>query len=167
MSKFSVITRDVNQTITVARHVALFLELGDAVILTGGLAVGKTCFVQGLVSALGSDDFATSPTYSIANFYNLPNGSFLHIDSYRLSSGYEFQDLGLEEFFCESIVCVEWGDKVIEFFPSHLSINFIIEDLDNDCRRLEFSFLGERWLTCMNTLENTLSCLNHEFNSCC
>jgi tRNA threonylcarbamoyladenosine biosynthesis protein TsaE len=133
------------ETARVAATLAPFLRAGDAMLLKGPLASGKTAFVQELVAALGSKAEVTSPTFTLAQFYQLPAGTFLHIDAYRLSSVAEFRDLALEDFVSESITAVEWGDIVEEDFTNALTINFeFVPDHDN-WRKLIFSATAERW----------------------
>src|SRR6185503_6682237 len=108
----------------VAGVLAALLRAGDSILLKGALASGKTAFVQELVAALGSKAEVTSPTFTIAQFYPMPAGTFLHIDAYRLSSVAEFRDLALEDYIAESITAVEWGDIVEQDFPNALSIDF-------------------------------------------
>lgn len=157
ISMFNVFVKTIDQTVEVAKCMAPALELGDIILLTGWLASGKTYFVKSLASALGSSNFVTSPTYAIANFYDIKLGSLLHIDVYRLSSLPEFYDLGLEEFFPNSITVVEWGEKVSKAFPSYLLIEFTFVDLEEDYRKLTFSYVGERWHSYMESLSKQLS----------
>ena len=60
------------ETARVAAALAPFLRAGDAMMLKGPLASGKTAFVQELVAALGSTAEVTSPTFTLAQFYQLP-----------------------------------------------------------------------------------------------
>jgi len=133
------------ETARVAATLASFLRAGDAMLLKGPLASGKTAFVQELVAALGSKAEVTSPTFTLAQFYQLPVGTFLHIDAYRLSSVAEFRDLGLEDFVPESITAVEWGDIVEEDFTNALTINFEFVPNHDNWRKLTFSATAERW----------------------
>ena len=93
----------------------------------------------------GSDREVTSPTFTLAQFYPIPCGNFLHIDAYRLSSVAEFRDLALEDFVAESITAVEWGDIVEQDFPNALSINFEFVENEDNPRKLSFSAAAERW----------------------
>src|SRR6185369_15057332 len=98
MNELRVICRGREETRAVALALAPLLRTSDAMLLKGPLASGKTAFVQEVVAALGSKAEVTSPTFTIAQFYPLPSGTFLHIDAYRLSSIAEFRDLALEDF---------------------------------------------------------------------
>ena len=142
------------ETRAVAAALAPLLRPGDSLLLKGPLASGKTAFVQELVAALGSKAEVTSPTFTIAQFYPIPSGTFLHIDAYRLSSVAEFRDLALEDFVAESIAAVEWGDIVEQEFPNALSINFEFVENEDNSRRLTFSATAERWQPVLVALKN-------------
>jgi tRNA threonylcarbamoyladenosine biosynthesis protein TsaE len=142
------------ETRAVAAALAPLLRPGDSLLLKGPLASGKTAFVQELVAALGSKAEVTSPTFTIAQFYPIPSGTFLHIDAYRLSSVAEFRDLALEDFVAESIAAVEWGDIVEQEFPNALSINFEFVENEDNSRRLTFSAAAEKWQPVLVALKN-------------
>jgi|SRR6185369_4124835 len=154
MNEFSFVCRGREETRAVAAALAPFLRSGDAMMLKGPLASGKTAFVQELVAALGSKAEVTSPTFTIAQFYPIPSGTFLHIDAYRLSSVAEFRDLALEDFVVESVTAVEWGDIVEQEFPNALSINFEFVENEDNSRRLTFSATAERWQPVLVALKN-------------
>ena len=137
-----------------AAALAPHLRRGDTMMLKGPLASGKTAFVQELVAALGSKSEVTSPTFTLAQFYPIPSGTFLHIDAYRLSSVAEFRDLALEDFVAESITAVEWGDIVEVDFPNALSIYFEFIENEDNSRKLTFSAAAERWHTVLSSLQN-------------
>ena len=154
MSEFSVICLSREETRVVAVALAPHLRSGDAMMLKGPLASGKTAFVQELVAALGSKAEVTSPTFTIAQFYPIPAGTFLHIDAYRLSSVAEFRDLALEDFVAESITAVEWGDIVEQEFSNALSINFEFVENEDNSRKLTFSATAEKWQPVLVALKN-------------
>ena len=154
MNEFSIACRSREETRAVAAALAPLLLLGDAMMLKGPLASGKTAFVQELVAALGSKAEVTSPTFTIAQFYSISSGTFLHIDAYRLSSVAEFRDLALEDFVAESITAVEWGDIVEQDFPHALSIRFEFVANEDNTRKLTFSAAAERWQAVLASLKN-------------
>jgi tRNA threonylcarbamoyladenosine biosynthesis protein TsaE len=157
MSGFSIICKGREETALVAAALAPFLHSGDAMLLKGALAGGKTAFVQELMAALGSEANVTSPTFTLAHFYPTPTGTFLHIDAYRLSSVAEFRDLGLEDYVPESITAVEWGDIVEEDFSNALSIAFEFVPSEDNTRRLTLSATAERWQPVLESLRTKLS----------
>ena len=151
MNVFSVICKGREETARVAAALAPLLRRGDSILLRGALASGKTAFVQELVAALGSKADVTSPTFTIAQFYPMLAGTFLHIDAYRLSSVAEFRDLALEVYLAESITAVEWGDIVEHDFPDALTIDFEFVEKEDNWRKLTFSAMAER---CQPVLES-------------
>ena|SRR5689334_3035021 len=154
MSEFNVVCRGREETRAIAATLAPLLQPGDAMMLKGPLASGKTAFVQELVAALRSKAEVTSPTFTIAQFYPLHEGTFLHIDAYRLSSVAEFRDLALEDFMSESITAVEWGDIVEQDFPYALSISFEFVANEDNARKLTFSAAAEKWQPVIESLKN-------------
>lgn len=120
------------------------LDIGDVVILNGALAAGKTFFVKALAESLGTTDYISSPTYTIANFYNIPGGSVLHMDAYRLESMEEFRDLGLEEYFPDAITLIEWGEKVMEDFEDYLVVDIEFVGQEKEHRQYRLSAVGTR-----------------------
>lgn len=152
MSEVSVTCKSREELARVAAALAPFLHAGDAMMLKGPLASGKTAFVQELVGALGSDSNVTSPTFTLAHFYPMPAGIFLHIDAYRLSSVAEFRDLALEDYVPESITAVEWGDIVEEDFSNALSIAFEFVPGQDNWRKLALSANAERWQPVLQSL---------------
>lgn len=148
----SVVCKGREETARVAQALAPFLRAGDAMMLKGALAGGKTAFVQELVAALGSEANVTSPTFTLAHFYQTLKGTFLHIDAYRLSSVAEFRDLALEDYVPESITAVEWGDIVEEDFANALSISFEFVPGQDNWRKLTFSANAEAWQPVLESL---------------
>ncbi len=132
------------ESVALAVRLGQVLEPGDVVILNGALAAGKTFLVKALTEALGSTDYISSPTYTIANFYNIPNGSVLHMDAYRLESIEEFRDLGLDEYFPDVITLIEWGDKVAGDFEEYLVVNIDFVGQEKEQRQYQFEAVGDR-----------------------
>ena len=152
MNTFTVICKGREETARVASALAPLLRTGDSILLKGPLASGKTAFVQELVAALGSKAEVTSPTFTIAQFYPMLAGTFLHIDAYRLSSVAEFRDLALEVYIAESITAVEWGDIVEHDFPDALTIDFEFVENEDNWRKLTLSAMAERWQPVLESL---------------
>jgi len=156
MTAFSVVCKNEETTAAVAAALAPMLRVRDAIMLKGGLAGGKTNFVQALVAALGSEANVTSPTFTLAHFYPTSAGTFLHIDAYRLSSIAEYRDLGLEDYTEDSITAVEWGDKVEKDFPDSLSLCFEFLPDGETFRKLTFSTSAPRWAPVLEELQRRL-----------
>lgn len=142
MQTATIVSRSPEETTAVAAAVAPHLRAGDVVLLNGSLAAGKTHFVKALAHALGSSDTVTSPTFSIANFYACDAAAILHIDTYRLAGAVEFRDLALENYVEASITLIEWGERIAEIFPAHLSVTIDVRD---DTRVMIIAAAGVRW----------------------
>jgi tRNA threonylcarbamoyladenosine biosynthesis protein TsaE len=139
---FSIISDSEDHTQAIAKEIAPIFRPGDVIILDGDLGAGKTCFVKGFTEGLRSKDVVTSPTFSIANFYRTNELSgILHIDLYRITTIDEFNDLGLVDYFEQSIVLIEWGKIFLEIFESCLLISFQIKN--DHSRVLTFEYQGD------------------------
>jgi len=145
MNSFSVTASGPGQTAQIAAVLAGRLTAGDAVLLNGDLAAGKTTFVKAVAAALGSTDLVTSPTFALAQFYSAKEATILHIDTYRLADVGEYRDLGLDEYAETSVNLVEWGEKVAGEFPCHLAIDFRQDPGDVERRTIAFSSSCDRW----------------------
>jgi tRNA threonylcarbamoyladenosine biosynthesis protein TsaE len=157
MMSFSVLSDGPERTGAIAGALAPALRAGDVILLTGGLATGKTTLVRAVAAALGSPDQVTSPTFSIAHAYSAPVVPVLHIDAYRLSGVHEFRDLGLDEYIDESITLVEWGDIVAEDFSCHLLVNLACEGAGVDDRLITLSSDCDEWLARLPALRHDLA----------
>jgi tRNA threonylcarbamoyladenosine biosynthesis protein TsaE len=144
MDTFQIISKSANETTKIAKSMANCFNLGDIIILDGDLGTGKTQFVKGFTDALGSTDLVTSPTFTIAQFYNFPKGSVLHIDTYRLSGINEFKDTALTDFFPQSIVLIEWGSKIVDEFEDFTLIKFENVKANKNHRQITLSFGGNK-----------------------
>lgn len=156
MKSFSVLSDGPERTGAIAAALTEALRAGDVILLTGGLATGKTTFVRAVAAALGSSDQVTSPTFSIAHAYSAAVAPVLHIDAYRLSGVHEFRDLGLDEYIDESITLVEWGDIVAEDFPCHLLVNLAYAGGSDD-RLITLSSGCDEWLARLPALHHDLA----------
>ncbi len=87
------------------------LRRGDVVLLVGELGAGKTTFVRGVARGTGSKADVASPTFQLVRVYP-GRVQLAHVDLYRVESGAELRDLGLEELAEQGAVVVEWGDRL-------------------------------------------------------
>ncbi len=108
-------------------------------IFEGEMAAGKTTFIKAFCEALGVTDVVSSPTFSIVNEYDSPNGPVYHFDFYRLKNLREAYDIGYEEYFYSDHYClIEWPSKVEELLPeSYVKVQITITESDE--RLFEFS----------------------------
>lgn len=104
------------ETRALGAQLGRLLRTGDLVLLTGGLAAGKTTFTQGVGEGLGVRGPITSPTFVIARVHpSLGFGPALaHVDAYRLEGLAELDDLDLDADLEAVVTVVEWGHGLAE-----------------------------------------------------
>lgn len=107
-----------NETMELAAKLAKTLKSGDIVCLDGELGAGKTVFAKGICSALGVEDYVSSPTFTIVNEYEGTDNKIYHFDMYRLSDESELWDIGFDEYLSYGgIYIVEWGVNIQQALP--------------------------------------------------
>ena len=105
-----------DETEALAARLAVMLEAGDVVAVTGELGAGKTTFVRGACRALGVEPPVSSPTFTIGHRYEAPV-PVAHLDLYRLR-GLGAEEWGnLEPYFDGTIAFVEWPEHAGAWLP--------------------------------------------------
>lgn len=94
------------------------------ILFNGEMGVGKTTFIKALAKELGVRDATSSPTFSLVNEYELPNGGYLyHFDVYRLKNETEALDMGIDEYlYSGNWCCIEWAEKIPNLLPENYSV---------------------------------------------
>lgn len=116
---------------------------------TGEMGAGKTTLIKEICKVLGVTSATSSPTFSLVNTYQSPDGPIYHFDCYRLKTETEALDMGIEEYLDSGHWClIEWPEKITNLLPEkHTALHI---DVDNEgCRILRntneyitnFSFL--------------------------
>ena len=107
--------------------------------MEGDLGAGKTTMVKNFLSVLGSDDSASSPTFSIMNEYLIGDTEVYHFDLYRLKTLDEVLDIGIEDYLYSGRLCfIEWPG-ILEDLELKEVHKIEIEHLDNFQRRINFN----------------------------
>lgn len=104
----------------------------------GEMGAGKTTLIKALVKALGAEDAASSPTFSLVNEYYFDQGRILHFDFYRIEDENEVLDMGIEDYLnTESWKFIEWPQKIEKFldYPTQ-KVEILVENEVQ--RRLKF-----------------------------
>jgi len=114
----------------VAQQLLAFASTEKIFIFEGEMGAGKTTFIKTFCKVLGVEDVVSSPTYSIVNEYESPNGSIFHFDFYRIKDIQEAYDLGYEEYFYGEGTClIEWPERVAELLPDRfVKVEIVIID---------------------------------------
>ena len=107
------------------------LRPGVTVYLQGDLGAGKTTLVRGMLRALGHAGRVKSPTYTLAEIYNLPTFELYHFDLYRMNDPREWMDAGFREVANGSTVnLVEWPEKAAGLLPPP-DLRLLLQVLDD------------------------------------
>lgn len=136
---------DLAATGALAARLAPHLRAGDAVLLDGPLAAGKTAFVAALAGALGSHAPIASPSYVIAHIHPGPPLDIIHVDAWRLEGPDAFQDLGLEEAMAGAVTLIEWGSRVADAVPGALHMALALDPDDENRRHVTLRAEDARW----------------------
>ncbi|MFA6296955.1 MAG: tRNA (adenosine(37)-N6)-threonylcarbamoyltransferase complex ATPase subunit type 1 TsaE [Candidatus Paceibacterota bacterium] len=111
---------------------------------SGDLGSGKTAFTKSMAKILGISDYVTSPTFVIQKKYLIPAADFpfknlVHIDSYRLESGRELENLHFKETLEDSdnLILIEWPEKVDDVVKTMLPTS------SQDFPILTFTFIDD------------------------
>ncbi len=126
-------------TIAWGRSLAASLRAGDVVALCGQLGAGKTHAVKGLLAGLGSDEDATSPTFSLVNRYGGGRLPLVHLDLYRLDAATPESTarlVGLDDILLEdAVVAIEWPDR-LDGIALERAVRVVIDYDGDDARNV-------------------------------
>ena len=138
------------QTRRLGVRLGTLLQTGDVVCLQGELGAGKTTFVQGLAAGWGSLDAVSSPTFVLVNVYRRADGTEMyHLDTYRLESAPEAEELDLDAMLISGPLVIEWPERMLSVLPPErlwIKLNYVDEDL----RELTFLPVGKRYIDLLN-----------------
>lgn len=106
------LTYDLDQMDMAVSHILEHTK-SKTLLFYGEMGAGKTTLIRALVSALGAEEPASSPTFSLVNEYLTPQGSIYHFDFYRINSEAEALDMGIEDYFdSPAWKFIEWPQKI-------------------------------------------------------
>ena len=109
---------DAEATGRLGAAIALALQPGEAVCLTGPLGAGKSTLARALVRALTTPhEDVPSPTFTIVQFYETKRDGghafpLAHFDLYRLERADEAFEIGLDEALEEGAAVIEWPERL-------------------------------------------------------
>lgn len=138
-------SRSPEQTRRIGMRLGSEIKTGDIVCLQGNLGAGKTTFVQGFAQGWGSLDSVSSPTFILVNVYRRANADQLfHLDTYRLESIPEAEELDLDSMLAEGALIIEWPERLGGLIPGErLWIN--LDHVGDEQRQMRFKANGYRY----------------------
>lgn len=108
---------DAAATMALGKRLAGALKPRDLVFLRGDLGAGKTTLARGLIAAWTGEDEAPSPTYTLVQTYDGPQGPLWHLDLYRLERPEDALELGLEDGLDSALMLIEWPERLGALAP--------------------------------------------------
>ncbi|MGC1375384.1 MAG: tRNA (adenosine(37)-N6)-threonylcarbamoyltransferase complex ATPase subunit type 1 TsaE [Anaerolineales bacterium] len=139
-----------------ARLGALLLP-GDVLCLQGELGAGKTTFTQGLAQGWGTFDAVSSPTFIIVNVYRRADGGQLyHLDTYRIDSGPEAEELDIDAMLMRGPLVVEWPERMENVLPDE-RLWITLEHVDDAERRFRFEAHGARAVELLERIRESIA----------
>ena len=109
--------RSIQETAAIAAELLPLMLKSGVVSLEGPLGAGKTHFVKATALAMGITEDVTSPTFTLLQSYGSGDKRLHHSDWYRLESESEVLALGLEDYYHDGLMFIEWGDKFASILP--------------------------------------------------
>lgn len=123
-------TRSEEATREIGKILGRKVKEGTVITLNGDLGVGKTVFTQGFAKGLGIEEAVNSPTFTIVQIYEEGRMPFYHFDVYRIGDIEEMEEIGYEDYFYGTGVClIEWAELIREILPDNLVEISIEKDL--------------------------------------
>ncbi len=99
----------------VAERLCKLINVGDFILLTGNLGVGKTTFIKYIINSLQiinrqQISEVPSPTFNIIHEYQIKKILIKHYDLYRIKNEKELNNLGIQENLKKQITLIEWPE---------------------------------------------------------
>ena len=117
---FSLALANETATAHLMADLALLIGPGDVITLSGDLGAGKTAAARAMIRYLAGDDAleVPSPTFTLAQVYDLPPFPLLHADLYRVNDASELEEIGLSPLPEGTVALIEWPERAPGAFPN-------------------------------------------------
>jgi N-acetylmuramate 1-kinase len=118
---------DETATAHLMADLALLIGPGDLVTLSGDLGAGKTAAARAMIRYLAGDIAleVPSPTFTLAQSYDLPSFPLVHADLYRINDAAELEEIGLSPLPEATVVLMEWPERAGGALPNdRIDISF-------------------------------------------
>ena len=144
----SIECKNLDDTIRFAQACADNATNGDIFTLQGPLGAGKTKFSRAFIRHLaGNNDLEVpSPTFTLVQTYETDKAPIWHFDLYRLEDAQEIYELGWEEALSDSILLIEWPERLGALMPP-VRKEIIITPTDDESRKIELIHHKQRLKT--------------------
>lgn len=127
------------------RKLAGLLVAGDIVRLEGDLGAGKSELARAVIRArAGSEIEVPSPTFTLAQYYPLPDLAIVHADLYRIGTAEEIFELGIVESLDDSCLLVEWPENAEDLLPLN-GLRILLHHASGVKRHVRIEALDESW----------------------
>src|SRR5450631_4719424 len=116
---FSLTLADETATARLMADLALLISPGDVITLSGDLGAGKTAAARAMIRYLAGDDAleVPSPTFTLAQTYDLPPFPLVHADLYRVNDPAELEEIGLSPLPEGTLALIEWPERAPAALP--------------------------------------------------
>ena len=118
-STFSLALANEAATAHLMADLALLIGAGDVITLSGDLGAGKTAAARALIRYLADDPEieVPSPTFTLAQSYELAPFPLIHADLYRISDANELEEIGLSPLPEGVVALIEWPERAPGALP--------------------------------------------------
>src|SRR5471032_2625578 len=118
-STFSLALANETATAHLMADLALLIGPGDVIALSGDLGAGKTAAARAMIRYLADDDAleVPSPTFTLAQVYDLPPFPLVHAGLYRVNDASELEEIGLAPLPEGTLALIEWPERAPNAFP--------------------------------------------------
>ena len=117
---------------------------GDVIGLSGAVGTGKSSFARAFIHYLTDEQLIPSPTFTLVQIYDRPEGKIVHADLYRLQHQLDLEPLDLEGDSTR-LLLIEWPERMGDLWPENgLWLEFSFTE-DESIRRVTPRKSGERW----------------------
>ena len=116
---FSLALSNETATAQLMADLALLVGPGDVITLSGDLGAGKTAAARAMIRYLADDDAmeVPSPTFTLAQAYDLPTYPLVHADLYRVNDASELEEIGLSPLPEGTLALIEWPERAAGALP--------------------------------------------------
>lgn len=129
--------QDIQELPDAAKQLLNFASGEKIFLFEGNMGAGKTTFIKAICEHLGVKDSISSPTYSLVNEYESPEGRVFHFDFFRIKNEGEAYDMGFEEYLYSGNYCfIEWPEKIAGLWPDNY-IEVLIDQDEERTRRIK------------------------------